>query len=126
MHMHKTQHTRVYMYGLESTVLLEPHVRHLESFIISCLQIILGVSVREKKCHTTMCTMAKQQRISSILSQRRPHFLGHLSRMPKDWLPRQLLVCALLVGSVLLEDRSNGGMVLWPATLKSATCLEPG
>ena len=109
------------MYGLESNVLLEPHVCHLESFVISCLWIILGVSVREKKCHTTMRTMAKQQRISSILSQRHLRFLGHLSMMPKDQLPRQFL----MVGSVLLEDRSDSEMVLWPATLKSATCLEP-
>ena len=40
----------------------------------------------------------------------------------QNQLPRQLL----MVGSVLLEDRSDSKMVLWPATLKSATCLEPG
>ena len=84
----------ILLYGLESTVLLQPHVRHLESFVVCCLWIILGVSVREKKHHTTMRKMAKQPRISSILSQRRLHFLGHLSRMLEDQLPRQLLVCA--------------------------------
>ena len=34
------------LYGLESTVFLEPHVRCLESFVIRCLRIIMGVSVR--------------------------------------------------------------------------------
>ena len=62
--------------------------------VICCFRIILGVSVREKKRHTTMRKMAKQLRISSILSQHRLCFLGHLSRMPEDWLSRQLLVCA--------------------------------
>ena len=71
-----------------------PHVHHLESFVISCLRIILSVSVRKKKRHTTMRTMAKHQRISSILSQHHVRFLGHLSMMPRDQLPRQLLVCA--------------------------------
>ena len=38
--------------------------------------------------------MAKQQEISSILLQRRLRFLGHLSRMSNDCLPKQLLVFA--------------------------------
>ena len=82
------------LYGLESTVLLEPHVRSLESFVIHCFRIILGVSVREKKRHITMRKMVKQQRISFILSQHCLHYIGHLSRMPEDWLPGQLLMCA--------------------------------
>ena len=86
------------LYGLESTVLLEPHVHHLESFMIRCLRIILGVSVREKKHHTTIFKMAKQPRISSILSQHPLRFLRHLLRMPEDQLPRQLLVCASVGG----------------------------
>ena len=86
------------LYGLESTVLLEPHVHRLESFVIHCLRIILGVSVKEKKHHTTTRKMAKQLRISSIFYQRCLHFLGYLSRIPEDWLPRQLLVCAPVGG----------------------------
>ena len=92
------------LYGLESSVLLEPHVRRLESFMIRCLRIILGVSVRQKKRHTTIRKMAKQQRISSILTQRRLRFLGHLSRMPNERLPKQLLVSAPVGG-----QRSAGG-----------------
>ena len=76
--------------------------------MICCLRIILGVSVREKKRHTTMYKMAKQPRISSILSQHHLCFLSHLSRMPKDWLPRQLLVCAPVGGK-----RSAGGQKRW-------------
>ena len=82
------------LYGLESSVLLEPSVRRLESFVVRCLRIILGISVRQKKRHTTIRKMAKQQRISSILTQRRLRFLGHLSRMSEDRLPKQLLVSA--------------------------------
>ena len=92
------------LYGLESTVLLESHVRRLESFMIRCLRIILGISVREQKRHTTIRKMAKQQRISSILVQRRLRFLGHLSRMSNDRLPKQLLVSAPVGGK-----RTAGG-----------------
>ena len=81
----------ILLYGLEFTV-LQPHVRRLESFLIHCLQIILGISVREQKCHTTIRKIAKQQRISSIHLQHCLHFLGHLSRMSNDCLPKQLLV----------------------------------
>lgn len=56
------------LYGLESTVLLEPHIRRLESFQINQLRTILGISIREKKRHTTIRKLAKQQRISSILT----------------------------------------------------------
>ena len=38
-------------YGLESTVLLQLHVRRRESFVIRCLRIILGLTVRQKKHH---------------------------------------------------------------------------
>ena len=67
------------LYGLESSVLLEPFVRCFESFVVRCLWIILGISVKQKKRHTTICKMAKQQRISSLLTQRCLRFLGHLS-----------------------------------------------
>ena len=86
------------LYGLESTVLLEPHVCRLESFVIRCLRIILGISIRQKKRHTTIRKMAKQQRVSTILAQRRLRFLGHLSQMPDHRLPKQLLVSAPVGG----------------------------
>jgi hypothetical protein len=92
------------LYGLESSVLLEPHICCLESFVIRCLRIILGISIRQKKHHNTICKMAKQQRISSILTQHHLHFLRHLSRMPDSCLSNQLLVSAP-VGS----KHSTGG-----------------
>ena len=92
------------LHGLESSVLLEPSVHRLEFFVVRCLRIILGISVRQKKRQTTIHKIAKQQRISSLLTQRRLRFLGHLSRMSEDRLPKQLLVLAP-VGS----KRTAGG-----------------
>ena len=92
------------LYGLESTVPLVSHIRRLESFVIRCLRIILRISVRQKKRHTTIRKMAKQLRVSLILAQRRLRFLGHLTRMPNERLPKQLLVSAPVGGK-----RSVGG-----------------
>ena len=86
------------LHGLESSVLLEPFVRRLEFFVVRCLRIILGLSVRQKKRHTTIHKIVKQQRISFLLTQRRLHFLGHLSRMSEERLPKQLLVLAPVGG----------------------------
>ena len=73
-------------------------------FIMRCLRIILGISVRNMKRHTTICKLAHQHRLSSLLSSRRLRFLGHIARMPDSRLPKQLLVCALTGGA-----RSAGG-----------------
>ena len=73
---------------------IEPRVHCLELVFIHCLRIILEISVREQERHTTICKMVKQQRISSIFLQCYLHFLGHLSMMSNDCLPKQLLVSA--------------------------------
>ena len=82
------------LYGIKCTDLLESHIRRLEVFLIRCIGIILGLSVREKKRITTRRNMAKQQKISSILLQRRLRLTGRLSKMSNNRLPKQLLVSA--------------------------------
>ena len=63
-----------------------------------CLWIILGISIRQKKRHTTICKIVKQQRILSILTQCSLRFLGNLSRMSEERLPKQLIVSAPVGG----------------------------
>ena len=92
------------LYGLECTVLLEPEIHRIQSFVMLCLRIILSISIRDNKRNTSIRKAAKQQRVSSILSQRRLRFAGHLVRMSGNHLPRKLLVCSLPFGR-----RSAGG-----------------
>ena len=47
--------------GTECAVLLEPQVHQLQSFIMRCLCIILGISIWDMKRHTTIQKMAHQQ-----------------------------------------------------------------
>ena len=42
------------LYGLESTVLHKQQIQRLQSFVMHCLRIILGVSVRDMKRNTTL------------------------------------------------------------------------
>ena len=86
-------------YGLESVVLLEPHTPRLQSFMMRCLRIILGVSILDKTCNTSIHKMAQQQQVSSMLSQRRLRLLGHVVHMDDHRLPKQLLVSVPYGGS---------------------------
>ena len=93
----------ILLYGLESLVLHEPQLHLLQGFVMSCLRIILRAFIWEKKRHTTITRMAKQQKLSSVLSQRRLRFLGHIFRMKDSRLPKQLLVC------VPVDDKRAAG-----------------
>ena len=87
------------LYGTECAVLLQPHIHRLQSFIMHYLHIILGISVWNMKCNTTIRKLAHQQQLSSLLLARCLHFLDHISRMPDSRLPKQLLVCAPAQGA---------------------------
>ena len=69
-----------------------------------CLRTILSISIWDNKRNTSIRKAAKQQRVSSLLSQRRLRFAGHLVRMDDNRLPHKLLVCTLPSGK-----RSVGG-----------------
>ena len=86
------------LYGTECSVLLEPQVHRLQSFVMRCLRIILGISIWDLKRNTTIRKLGHQQRLSSMLSARRLCLLGHISRMSDLRLPNQLLVCAPIGG----------------------------
>ena len=93
--------------------------------MIRCLRIILGISVREQKRHTTIRKMAKQQRISSILVQRRLRFLRHLSRMSNDRLSKQLLVSAPVGGKRTAGRQKRRWNDMVSSDLKECNLSEP-
>ena len=86
-------------YGLESTVLLEPHVRHPDH--PGCLG-----QGEEAPYHHAQDGKAAEN--ISILSKSRLLFLSHLSRMPEDQLPRQLLVCSPVGGKHSAGGQKRG------------------
>lgn len=74
--------------GLECTVLLEPEVSHLQSFLKHCIHTILSISIWNSTCNTSTWKAAKQQWVSSLLSQRRLCFAGHLIHMSDNRSPQ--------------------------------------
>ena len=61
----------VHMYGLECAALTVPQQNGMQSFVMRCLRIILGVSLQEEKRNTAIRKLAKQQRVSSVLMRKR-------------------------------------------------------
>ena len=94
------------MYGLECAALTVPQQNRMHSFVMRCLRIILGVSLREKR-NTAIRKLAKQQRVSSVLMRKRLHFLGHLERMKDERVLKKLLVCAEETAGVCSRTRQN-------------------
>ena len=70
----------------------------------ACLCSILGASLSNKQRDTSIRKTAHLQRMSTMLTQRRLHVLGHTLRMTEDHPPRKLFVCAPSHGK-----RSAGG-----------------
>ena len=58
----------------------------------------------DNKHNTSIRKTARQQRVSTLLSQRRLQYAGHLARMDDSCLPRKLMVSALSSGK-----HSTGG-----------------
>ena len=56
-------------YELECTSLLEPEAHCLQCFVMCCFRIILPISIWDNKHNISIWKAAKQQRVSSLLSQ---------------------------------------------------------
>ena len=81
------------LYGSESWTPLSEHVKRLQGFVMRCLQIILGRSVREKRRHTELRKLGGVERMDTLLRYRRLRWLGHVARMGQWRILGGLLVC---------------------------------
>ena len=81
------------LYGSETWAVLGPHLHRLQSFVMLCLRIIPGVSFHEKMRNTEIRELANMETVESMIRRRRLRWLGHMARMPKSRMPRQLMVC---------------------------------
>ena len=93
MRMFKAAIIPTLMYGSEAWAPLAHQVKRLQSFVMRCLRIILGLSVRQQKRNTVIRTEANMETVESMLRRRRLRWLGHVARMGTERIPRQLLVC---------------------------------
>lgn len=89
------------LYGTETWTLYRHQLRKLESYHISCLQRILGVSWRDKLTHNEILARTKCNSIEFLAAQRQLRWVGHVIRMKDDRLPKQVLYGELAQGQRL-------------------------
>lgn len=88
----------ILLYGSESWVPYQRHLKKLEAFHINCLQRILGLKWWHKIPHTEVRRRAQIDPLETILTQRQLRWVGHTIRMPENRLPRKVLYGELTNG----------------------------
>ena len=94
----------VLLYACESWTVYSRHARKLNHFHAKCLQIILSFTWQDMVADTDVLTRAGIPSIHTLQQKARVRWAGHVTRMPDDRLPKQLLYGELCNGK-----RSVGG-----------------
>ena len=94
----------VLLYACESWTMYSCHARKLNHFHTKCLRIMLSIKCQEMVHDTEVITQADIPSIPTLLQKAQVRWAGHVTRMPDDRLPKQLLYCELCYGK-----RSVGG-----------------
>ena len=86
----------VLLYGAECWTPLVKHYRKLNTFHHRCIRIILGITNRQQWFqHITMAEVRRRwgdtMTMNSRVALKRLEWLGHLSRMPDNRLPKRVL-----------------------------------
>ena len=92
------------LYTCESWTVYSLHARKLSHFHTKCLRIILSIKWQDMVPDTEVLTRAGIPSIQSLLQKAQVRWEGHVTRMPDDCLPKQLLY-----GEFCYGKRSVGG-----------------
>ena len=95
------------LYGSESWTLYRGQIRILERFHIKSLQLLLGISWKDKIPHSEILKRTDCTSIEYLLNRAQLRWVGHVVRMPRSRIPKQLLYGELTEGK-----RSVGGQLL--------------
>ena len=94
----------VMLYVFESWTVYTRHDRKLNHFHTKCLRIILSIKWQDMLPDTEVLTRAGIPSIHTLLQKAQVRWAGHVTRIPDDSLPQQLLYGELCYGK-----RSVGG-----------------
>ena len=94
----------VLLYACETWTVYSRHARKLNHFHTKCLRIILSIKWQDMVPDTEVLTRAGIPSIHTLLRKAQVRWAGHVTRMPDDRLPKQLLYGELCYGK-----RSVGG-----------------
>ena len=94
----------VLLYACESWTVNSRHARKLNHFHTKCLRIILSIMWQDMVTDTEVLSRASRPSIHTLLQKSQVRWAGHVTRVPDDRLPKQLLYDELCYGK-----RSVGG-----------------
>ena len=95
------------LYSCEACVTYSRHVKSLEHFHIRCLQRMLGITWRDRVPCTEILRRAGCKSIEATITQYQLRWLGHVIRMPLNWLPHKVLYGQLAQGQQEALQRPN-------------------
>ena len=68
------------LYGSEIWAPMVKQLKGLQSFVMHCLKVVLGVSVRGKQKNTDMRVRANIETVETMVRKKRLRWLGHVAR----------------------------------------------
>ena len=86
------------LYGSESWVLYQHHLRLLERFHQRCLRTILNIHWSDFTTNTEVLMQAETISIEALLLRSQLRWVGHVARMEDHRLPKIVLYCELSSG----------------------------
>lgn len=95
--------TTTLLYSYEAWVTYSCHIKSLEQFNIRCLQRILGITWCDRVLHTEILRRTGCKSMEATITQHQLRWLGHVTRLPHNYLPRRVLY------GQLQGKRSAGG-----------------
>ena len=79
------------LYGCETWATPQVLIKPLDSFHMRCVRRICGLSLLQRKRNDDILKMCKMETVDTLVRFRRLRWLGHVARMDKSRLPKQLL-----------------------------------
>jgi len=87
------------LYGSETWTTYTRQETKLNAYHMRCLRKVLGITWEDRITNTEVLSRAKSTTIFAMLSERRLRWLGHVRRMDKGRIPKDLLYGQLEQGS---------------------------
>ena len=91
--------TSILLYGNETWTPYARQEAKVNSFHLRCFRRILGITWQDRIPNITVLQKAKCSSIHVLLSQRRLRWLGHICRMGKGRIPKDILYGKLEMGT---------------------------
>ena len=92
------------LYACETWTVYQRHAKRLNHFYTSCLRKLLKIKWQDRIPDTEVLKRAGMQSIHTLLKLAQLRWTGHVTRMPDERLPKNILFGELQVGK-----RSHGG-----------------